>query len=113
MTFQDFWELYPKRVGKLAAAREWARLKPSAEICRQIAATLGWQVPRWSKEQPRFTPNPATWLHQGRWMDEPPVPIGPTQGVWVCLHVEHCQHQAMCQVKLAQPAKYPLRTDLV
>jgi hypothetical protein len=25
----------------------------------------------WTKENGQYIPNPATWLNQGRWMDEP------------------------------------------
>lgn len=71
MTFEEFWQLYPRKTGKLAAARRWAQLKPDAETCIQIAATLQWQIHEW--DDPQFIPHPATWLHQGRWMDEPPT----------------------------------------
>lgn len=108
MTFQEFWQLYPRKTGKLAAAREWTRLKPDADTCIQIAATLAWQIPTW--HDPQFIPHPRTWLHQGRWMDEPPVVKHPA--IWTCPHLEHCGHQAMCQVKLMNPAKYPLKASV-
>jgi hypothetical protein len=110
MTFEEFWQVYPKKTGKLQAQREWVRLKPNAEVCLQIAHALGWQVPRWAQE-PRFTPNPSTWLHQGRWMDEPPILVPVTiRHVWVCPHVDPCGHRAMCDHKLAMPEKYPVKT---
>lgn len=32
--------------------------------------------------------------------------------VWECKHVDRCGHRAMCEVKLAQPAKYPVRQQV-
>lgn len=69
--FEDFWQAYPRRVGKLAALREWNKLNPSPEVQRQMAAALEWQREQW--DDPQFIPHPRTWLHQGRWMDEPPA----------------------------------------
>lgn len=37
-----------------------------------------------------------------------PQAVAPRQ-VWQCPHVESCGHRAMCDVKLAQPQKYPVR----
>ena len=36
---------------------------------------LAWQreLADWRKEAGRFVPNPATWLNQQRWEDEPPA----------------------------------------
>jgi hypothetical protein len=28
---------------------------------------------------------------------------------WECPHLEHCAHRAMCEVKMHNPQKYPLR----
>jgi hypothetical protein len=69
--FEDFWRQFPRKVGKLAAKREWDRLKPDAETRQQMEATLSWQVEQW--DDPKYTPHPTTWLHQGRWLDEPPT----------------------------------------
>lgn len=70
--FEDFWAAYPRKVGKFAAQREWQKLSPSADVQKEMAAALEWQVPLW--DDPQYIPHPRTWLHQGRWMDEPPAP---------------------------------------
>lgn len=71
--FDAFWVLYPKKVGKAEARKAWARAHPTPELEARMRATLEWQVrsPRWLEEGGRYVPNPATWLNQGRWDDEP------------------------------------------
>lgn len=67
--FETFWRAYPRKTGKLAAKREWDRLRPDTALVGQIMAALAWQVETW--DDPQYTPHPRTWLHQGRWLDEP------------------------------------------
>jgi hypothetical protein len=114
VTFEAFWRLFPRKVAKLAAQREWQRLKPDEELQRQIEAALVWQMPRWTDL--KFTPHPATWLHQGRWMDEPPQ-AHTRQAVedWVCPHLDPCSHRSRCDLILAlnNPARYPLKPEVV
>jgi hypothetical protein len=64
--FETFWRAYPRRVGKLKAQREWQRLRPPLA---EALSALEWQRGQW--DDPKYVPHPATWLHQGRWMDEP------------------------------------------
>ena len=67
--FEHFWAQYPRKVGKLAAQREWELIRPTPELVEQMMATLAWQKEQW--DDPQFIPHPRTWLHQGRWLDEP------------------------------------------
>lgn len=68
--FDLFWSSYPKKVGKEAARKAWKKLKPNLPL---ILKALQWQTEsaQWSKENGQFIPNPATYLNQGRWQDEP------------------------------------------
>src|SRR5262245_40141944 len=68
--FEAFWKLYPRRVGKLAARREWDRLNQDEALLAVIMAALEWQIPLWDDVQ--YIPHPRTWIHQGRYLDEPP-----------------------------------------
>ena len=77
--FAQFWEVYPRKVGKQAARKAfdkvpvsvYQKLVPAVE-----AQKFGYQ---WTKEDGRYIPNPATWLNQGRWDDEvQPEPIQTT-----------------------------------
>ncbi len=70
--FERFWAAYPRKVGKLDAAKKFKRLK-CAGLLEQILRALQWQqqTDDWKKEGGEFIPHPATWLNQGRWEDDP------------------------------------------
>jgi uncharacterized protein YdaU (DUF1376 family) len=65
--FNEFWNFYPKKVGKDKAKTEWTKKKPKID---DVLKALEWQKDsdQWDKG---FIPNPATYLSQGRWQDEP------------------------------------------
>lgn len=90
--FEAFWKLYPRRVGKLDARKAWNRLKVTAATFAQMTEALGWQTNSrdWTRDGGQFVPYPATWLRQGRWMDEAPTPPSPRSD-W-CQHVPRCAH---------------------
>lgn len=80
----EFWQTYPKRVGKAAAVKAYAKavhavgetddVQSAAVILAALrAAVAGWKH---AETDPQFIPHPATWLNQGRWEDEqlPGVP---------------------------------------
>jgi uncharacterized protein YdaU (DUF1376 family) len=71
--FDTFWAVYPNKTGKGIAWAKWQQKKPPLV---DVLEALKWQVVSidWLKESGRFVPNPATYLHQGRWMDQPRAP---------------------------------------
>lgn len=77
--FTEFWNLYPKKVGKDAASRAFAKIKRPSETMGAIRSALAWQVEseQWTKNAGQYIPNPATYLNQGRWADEPPRSTSP------------------------------------
>lgn len=70
--FDRFWTAYPKKVGKDAAAKAFAKRKPDEALLAVMLDAVGLQCasPAWKKDGGQFIPNPATWLNQGRWQDE-------------------------------------------
>lgn len=68
--FDIFWRAYPKKTGKDDARRAWSKRKPRLA---DVLQALEWQIPseQWTKQNGQFIPNPATYLNQGRWQDEP------------------------------------------
>ena len=92
--FEDFWAAYPRKAGKLAAKREWDRIHPTPEVIQQIAAALAWQRETW--DDPVYIPHPRTWLHQGRWMDEPARPIEAQPKPDMHGHVPPCRTRDEC-----------------
>jgi hypothetical protein len=74
--FDDFWYKYPKKVGIQAARKAWNKANP--DIIKVIDA-INWQreTKQWQAEDGKYIPNPATYLNQGRWMDEAPEQAAP------------------------------------
>lgn len=68
--FSKFWDAYPKKTGKTEAQKSWLKNKPPIDL---ILKALAWQScsEQWRKDGGQFVPNPATYLNQGRWQDEP------------------------------------------
>ena len=67
--FDEFWSLYPRKVGKQAAIRKWDHVTKRTEP-EVIIAGLKRLLPELTATERRYQPNPATWLNQGRWEDE-------------------------------------------
>jgi hypothetical protein len=77
--FLAFWEIYPRRVAKVAALRAWIKINPSDDLIQIIMASMAWQSELFLTRDPENRPHPATWLNQRRWEDErPPVQIAAT-----------------------------------
>lgn len=71
--FEAWWSAYPKKTGKGAALNAWKKLRPTEAIVAQMHDALKWQrnQPQWTKDSGAYVPNPATYLNQHRWEDEP------------------------------------------
>lgn len=70
MSFEDFWEKYPRKVAKKTAMQAFAKL-PIDE--QELAVdTLDTHLEYWKLKETEsdFIPHPATWLNQGRYFDE-------------------------------------------
>lgn len=74
--FERFWAAYPRKVGKGAAKQKYVAAlakiggpDPPAVLLRALERVKA----TWTDAQ--FIPHPATWLHQGRWDDEPETPV--------------------------------------
>lgn len=68
--FAEFWELYPRKVGKPAARKVWLRLLKAGVGSEVIVSGLRAQLPGLLAREARFRPHPSTWLGQERWEDE-------------------------------------------
>ena len=70
--FEEFWQAYPKKVGKGAAIKSWLKVKARID---DVMPALIWQKEsdQWKKQNGQFIPNPATYLNECRWQDEQPV----------------------------------------
>ncbi len=74
--FEQFWAVYPRKVGKGAARKAFAKIKPNDELLKRMVVAVVTQSKSdaWTKDGGQFIPNPSTWLNQERWEDE----INPT-----------------------------------
>jgi uncharacterized protein YdaU (DUF1376 family) len=70
--FEEFWRVYPKKVGKDAAKKAFEKRKPDEVMLTKMCNAIHFQrrSVAWQKDGGQFIPNPATWLNQGRWQDE-------------------------------------------
>lgn len=69
--FDDFWKQYPRKVGKGAALKAYAKARKENDHATLIGAVLAqraWGI--WTEE--RFIPHASTWLNEQRWLDERP-----------------------------------------
>ena len=70
MTFEQFWQQYPKKVGKLTAKRSWEKL--SQENQQKALEAIVEHRKYWTSKgtEWEFIPHASTWLNQERFEDE-------------------------------------------
>ena len=77
MTFNDFYNQYPRKMARKDAEKAWNRLTPiqQAECLEAMPNYLKyWKIKETAKD---FIPYPATFLNQERWTDD--IDIEPTK----------------------------------
>ena len=69
--FEEFWQEYPKKVGKGYAKQCYKKIMPSSSLIEKILTAVKLQKASESRkrENGKFIPNPSTWLNQERWDD--------------------------------------------
>lgn len=67
--FNDFWNAYPRKVGKKVALEKW-KAKGLDRFADAIVADLARRREHDEKWKEGYILNPATYLHQERWTDE-------------------------------------------
>jgi hypothetical protein len=79
--FDEFYKVYPRKVGRAAAAKAFKAVKASA-ILSNLLADIERRLTdgEWSAtaEKIKFIPHPATYLSGRRWEDEPVGPAAAT-----------------------------------
>ena len=77
--FEQFWNLYPVKIGKQAALDAWKTVRPDArEVLEGLDRWLG--SCQWKKEDGRFIPRAAKFLSEKHYLESPKqaVPMGAT-----------------------------------
>ena len=98
--FNQFWNAYPRKVGKLAAHRAFQK----ARLHGATLPALLEGVERYKRGKPSYADwaHPTTWLTQGRWMDEY-GPLSSTQP-WDCPHTPACDARWQCHQRTEMDA---------
>lgn len=69
--FDEFWQAYPKKVGKGDAEKAWNKYGCSKLLPQILTAVRKCKISHdWTKEAGQFIPHPATWLNRRGWDDE-------------------------------------------
>lgn len=69
--FAAFYAAFPRKVGRKDAERKWLKaIKDGASPADLLAGAERYARER-DGQDPKYTKHPASWLHQGCWMDEP------------------------------------------
>jgi hypothetical protein len=80
--FPDFWNLWPRSDGKLAASKAWAKAIDKIDGSALLELVRNY-VNHPNRPALEFIPHAATWLNGERWNDGPPVArsstVKPTQ----------------------------------
>lgn len=74
--FIQFWERYPNKTGRGAAREAFLKINPDQETFSKIISAIESmsKTEAWTEEGGRYIPNPAKWLQEERWKDDPPKP---------------------------------------
>jgi len=70
-SFDLFWSVYPRKIGKGAAELSWKKIKPDDILQARIVDAVKAQCKseQWKRDGGQFIPHPATWLNGKRWED--------------------------------------------
>lgn len=71
-SFSTFWNAYPRKAGKGAAQKAFAKVRAPLDILLS-ALEAQKRSDQWNRDGGQYIPYPATWLNQRRWEDEPPA----------------------------------------
>ena len=92
--FRAFWDIYPRRVAPLAAQKAFAKARKVASLEQILAG-----VQMYKRTKPAYADwcHPATWLNQGRWLDEVDGPKA-AEPEWSCNHTPPCHDKVWCRM---------------
>jgi len=101
MAFDQWWREYPRKVGKLSARKAYGKAVKMATPSDLLQGLTRWAsdpLNRGALADGQYCPHPATWLNQGRWMDETTTGTISRTRHWRdrCLHEPVCQNATSC-----------------
>lgn len=99
--FSEFWNVYPHRVGKIAAEKAFAKALKLATAEQIIDGVRYYKRTKPSWQSWAY---PCSWLNAGRWMDEGPAAEELAIYEWHCPHTPGCSARNACYIKSALEA---------
>lgn len=69
--FEEFWKIYPRKVGRHAAALRWNRMTDRQREFALRSLGLWVQTVQWNSSDGLYVPYGSTFLNQERYLDEP------------------------------------------
>jgi len=83
--FENFWEVYPRRIAKEPARKAWKTAIKTVDP-EVIISSAGRYATSVANSEPRFIAHPSTWLNGKRWEDDAEqqvdtAPVSPTKGM--------------------------------
>ena len=71
--FEEFWEIYPRKIDKQKAYKSWLKINPTEVLFKSIIQSVKeWSAcDQWQDEQ--YIPHPTVWLNNRRWESHPPT----------------------------------------
>lgn len=73
ISFEEFWNVYPRKAGKEAARKAFVKAF-QADGEDVLAGATRYANDPYLPQDKNFIPHPATWLNAGRWSDDPLPP---------------------------------------
>ena len=74
ISFEDFYKLYPRKVGRFMASKSFKKLSSKDRLSAYNGLLNYIKFWKYNKTEKQFIPHPSTWLNQRRWEDEIDVP---------------------------------------
>jgi hypothetical protein len=74
--FERFYEAYPRKVGRKAAEKAFAKVEADEALVDRMVSAIQRQglKAKCAKGDAQYVPHPSTWLSEGRWDDEDGAP---------------------------------------
>ena len=105
--FSEFWKAYPRKVGRKAAhkafAKAWTSLVAAGSEPTDILTGVALLAADPNKPSKEFLPHPSTWLNEGRWDDEPYPEREKTKEELEAIRAE--QYKRRREIELAEAAQ--------
>ncbi|MFT4125096.1 MAG: hypothetical protein QM662_02545 [Gordonia sp. (in: high G+C Gram-positive bacteria)] len=101
--FEQWWSVYPRKVGKGAAAKAFAKVDIDIDRLMDVTRRYAESV---QDSEARFIPHPATWLNQSRFDDdqtETPTPIEFLRHCWQSGDIVELKNLTGCEPVIRWP----------